>query len=341
MRIRTAGILIVLGFVLAGPLAASALSDAWAGPDPTANFPTGDVPFDCLSNPTGEACINAGVSYLDQARASLGLPAYVLPADFASFTASQQLLILTDEDRITYGLPPITGVSDAASADAASGIPIDNDPQPSNSDWYAYTANWSGGYPNIVIAYEEWMYDDGPASSNLDCTPSTPDGCWDHRHDILWIFDGTGPVEMGVATGIDPSGTPGYTQLNEQLNADALPPAYTYTWAQAVADGASASDIFPAPAAPPLSPPPVAQPRAPAFSIHGVRVRRHRVSILISAAAGVDVRCSLRRTQAGVRRVVRSTSCERPVVFTHVPPGRYRLEVTSSTGTTRRHVVVH
>jgi hypothetical protein len=346
MRIRLAVTSIVLGVVLAGPCASSALSDTWAGPDPAASYPTGDVPFDCLADPTGGVCVNVGVSYLDEARAHLGLPPYVLPADFASLSAPQQLLILSDEDRITYGLPPITGLTDAASQDAAGGIAVDNDPEPSNPDWYAYTANWSGGYPNIVIAYEEWMYDDGPGGSNLDCTASTPDGCWDHRHDVLWVFDGSGALEMGVASGFDPSATPGYTQLTEQLEPTSPSPVYTYTWAEAVADGASASDVFPPPT---VAPDPAASaPETPlsahgassTFTLKGVRVRGHRVSVLISAPAGADVRCSLRRAHRGERRVVRSVGCTGPVTFRHLPAGRYRLEVTSSAGTTLRRLVV-
>lgn len=194
--------------------------------------PTGD--------PTGPACIDWSVSVLDQARASMGLPAYPLPTDFDSLSPPQQLLVLTDADRAAYGLAPIPGLTDQLDQDANGGVQANADPWPSSGSWMAYTSNWAGGYVNVVLAYFGWMYDDGPGSGNQDCTTADPSGCWGHRHDVLWQFDPSGgPTAMGAAAGSYAAGTPSYAMLLVQGSSSSYNPTYTYTWAQAVAAGAN------------------------------------------------------------------------------------------------------
>jgi hypothetical protein len=220
--------------------------------------------------------------------------------------------------------------------DAAAGVQVDNDPVPSNPDWYEYTTNWAGDYSNMVVAYQEWMYDDGPNSPNVDCAPSTPDGCWIHRHDILWRFDGNGPLAMGAAAGVDPSGAFGFATLLEQLNPTSRP-TYTYTWAQAVADGASsygepASNPPPAASGPPIA-------HVASVGTERVHVRGHRVVVLIADASALGPRCSLRLSR--VRRGLTDRKrCAGEVSFSRVPAGRYRLIVRTSAGARTVRVVV-
>ncbi len=234
---RAATVAAVLMWTAAGPAAADV---SWAGSDPTSNF-TSFNQSACFNAGAGAsgACLSAAVAALDQARAWLGKPPYVLPRDFDSLTPGEQEFVLADLDRVQYGLTPIPGISGGLSADAAAGVTADADPRPSASGVSDYTSNWAGGYPNVLYAYLGWMYDDGPGSNNEDCTPANTSGCWGHRHDILSQFNPTvGPLAMGVAAGEDRNGKPGYTMLLAQLaHADKL--AYTYTWAQALADGAS------------------------------------------------------------------------------------------------------
>ena len=139
-------------------------------------------------------CIDAAVTYLNAARAHLGQTAYVLPGNFVSLTPAEQALVLTDLDRTRYGLPPVTGLTAALDQDAARGVQGDGDPQASGSSFIASTSNWAGGYQNMPLAYEAWMYDDGPASGNLDCPSAGAPGCWGHRHDVLWGFGGGGTL---------------------------------------------------------------------------------------------------------------------------------------------------
>ena len=111
MRVRIAGMLAAASIVLMGMMAAAAMADGPVGADPSSNFTVGPLPPDCQTDPTGTVCINAAVSYLDQARASLGQPAYVLPSDFDSLNPDQQALVLTDLDHfLDYEIGMLTTV---------------------------------------------------------------------------------------------------------------------------------------------------------------------------------------------------------------------------------------
>ncbi len=216
-----------------------ALADGPVGSDPHSNYSVNQLPASC-DQPTSAACLNASVSFLDQARASLGQGPYQLPANFDSLSPQIQQFVLTNVDRIQYGLPPITGITAGLSQDAMLGVVHDTDPHPTDSNFNYWTANWAGGFENVVLAYEAWMYDDGPGSGNLDCTSGNSSGCWGHRHDILWSFGGSGALAMGSAVGADSSGSPGYAMVLGEGDAGSYQPAYTYTWSQAIAGGASA-----------------------------------------------------------------------------------------------------
>jgi hypothetical protein len=217
--------------------AGSARADGPVGADPPQNFPAVLMPISCNVDPTSPACIDAAVGYLDQARASLGQNAYGLPSNFDALAPEQQAFVLTNLDRVQYGLTPIPGLTAALGQDAAQGVRTDSDPMASDPDVVSYTSNWAGGYLNMPLAYEAWMYDDGPGSGNLDCTPADARGCWGHRHDILWQFDSPGPLAMGAAAGQDTLGQPGYAMLIVEGDSE-YKPVFTYTWNAAVAAGA-------------------------------------------------------------------------------------------------------
>jgi hypothetical protein len=363
MRVRTAGMLAAAAIVLMGPITAGAMADGPVGADPSSNFAVGSLPPACDSEPTGAVCIDAAVSYLDQARASLGQPPYTLPSDFDSLSPDEQAFVLTNLDRVLYGLPPVPGLTAQLDQDAAAGVQEDEDPQPSDSNWWGYTANWAYGFDNMPLAYEAWMYDDGPGSGNLDCTSSDTSGCWGHRHDILWSFDGGGALAMGAAAGDDPSGAPGYTMLIEEGDPQTgTSYTYTYTWSEAVADGASAtgsssgslgssgsqagSGAAPGSAgsgsgSTPAKPAKAGTALRVAIKIHSVRVHGHRVTVTIANPVGTLLRCSLMRRTAHGARLARAESCAHLVTFSHLPAGRYRLKVTSAQGTLTRQVLVH
>lgn len=236
MRVRTRGTVTAVAIALAGMIAHGAAAQGPVGADPHFNFPLGSLPDTCWQAPKGAACIRASVAYLDRARAKLGQPPYDLPRNFVSLTAPEQALVLTNLDRILYRLAPIPGLTASLDRAASAGVRAQTDPAPGNG-WYAFTSNWAGGYPNIVLAYEGWMYGDGLGSDNLDCTPNHRAGCWGHRHDILWRFDPHGALAMGAAAHTADGGRSGYAMLLEQVRpGERL--AYTYRWRQAVRAGA-------------------------------------------------------------------------------------------------------
>lgn len=233
---------VVLAQLIVGATSAVAGS---AGADPKANFPFRGLPNSCFSRPRGAKCINAGVYWLDRARARLRQPPYKLPANFVRLSPTRQVFILANLDRIRYRLPPIPGLTLALNRDALGNLPHDpygvlggGDPFPTDPNLVQFTSNWAGGFPNIVLAYESWMYDDGYGSPNADCTSPGAAGCWGHRHDVLWKFPNSGgPAAMGAAAGKDKHGQSGFALLLARGDAG-YHARYAYTWRKAKADGA-------------------------------------------------------------------------------------------------------
>jgi hypothetical protein len=337
---------------LAGAALASgaAGADGPVGTDPAQNYPAGPMPVTCNLDGTTPGCVDAAVNYLNQARASLGQAAYGLPSNFDSLTAPQQDFVLANLDRVLYGLTPIPGITDRLGQDAEQGVANDNDPTPSDPDVISYTSNWAGGFQNFPLAYEAWMYDDGPGSGNLDCTPADASGCWGHRHDVLWKFDPGGALAMGVATGVDSVDRPGYAMLIVQGDSE-YRPAYTYTWAQAVAAGARpagtpASTIAtvarPTPKKPTTAPErSTPRKKAVAPRISRVRVKRRTVSVTIAAPKGARLQCALTPSHGRIYARDRFHRCSARPAFHKLGRGRYRLRVRSTAGLASRVLIVH
>jgi hypothetical protein len=226
---------------------ASASSANWVGKDPPRNTPLGMLPSYCTSAPTKKPCIDAGVYYLDRARAKVGLPPYALPANFPWLSPDRQLFILVNLDRVQYGLRPITGLTAALShAALVSGVWRADDPHPSSTaglnTWWP---GWAGAFRNAPMAYEAWVWNDGLGSRNPRCTPTDHSRCWGHRHSVLWKY---GPVlAMGAAAGRDSRHHQrGYTYLFVGGNSS-YTPTYTYTWREALEDGAGTNPYDPGP----------------------------------------------------------------------------------------------
>jgi len=212
---------------------------------PPANIPIGALPQACGRAPAGSVCLNAVVVALDSARADIDLGPYALPADFDSLPGAEQILILSNLDRIAYGLQPIAGLSTTLASAAESAMLSDVDPDPTSLlgdlSVYGWTSNWAGEWANAPYAYYEWMYDDGyggPETSNIDCTSAAASGCWDHRRNVL-AFSSAGTLSLGAAVGTDASGNSSYaTTLVWTPRTDWT--SYSFTWAQAKAAGAGA-----------------------------------------------------------------------------------------------------
>jgi hypothetical protein len=322
-------------------VAAHALADS-AGTDPSSNHPAPPMPGSCASAPTGADCINASVAVLDQARASLGQPAYAVPSNFVSLTPAEQGFVLANLDRILYGLAPVTGLTAALDNDAAAGVNADADPQPAASNYLAWTANWAGGFSNMPLAYEAWMYDDGPGSGNLDCSSSNTAGCWGHRHDVLYKFDPTGgALAMGVAQGTDPAGEAGYAML--LFGGDgSYRPSYVYTWAQAVAAGAGRGVTGSVGTGPGAGGHPGAGGRgaSPARVTISIRLVGRHITIVASVPRGSHLQCAV--TPHGKHGWARDHYLACPVRLSLVGrrAGRYRLRARAAGVVVTRYVRV-
>lgn len=211
--------------------------------DPPANLPLGHLPASCVQAPVGPACEEAVVANLDSARRQLGLGPYDLPRNFTGLAPARQLLVLTNLDRLAYGLAPVAGLNAELDENALEGVQQLSDPLPPvellpGIAVWGFTSNWAGNFPNAPAAYYEWMYDDGSGGANAACTSAGADGCWGHRQDVLWPFP-EGWLAMGAATGIDVYGAPGFAMVIAYTHGSRSP-AYYYTWDQ-TATVASAS----------------------------------------------------------------------------------------------------
>jgi hypothetical protein len=187
---------LILGLAIPASAAAATTTD------PVANRSLSQAArADCSEDPASSACISEALADINAARAAEGVPAMVLPRDFASMSVPVQLLNLANLERVGRGLAPILGLSAPLNQDAQAGAAGDADPMPTHFYGTVATSNWAGGDDSALEADFDWMYDDGPGSGNLDCTSSDPSGCWGHRHDILWPFSAPITMGAGYATG--------------------------------------------------------------------------------------------------------------------------------------------
>jgi hypothetical protein len=234
---RRAALAVTAAFLICAGSASAAV------PNPGANIPVGPLPAACAYAPKGPACMHAMVRALNRAHARLALGPYLLPTDFYSLSGSEQLLILSNLDRLAYGLPAVVGLSPVLNAVAASGVTSDADPDPSallsSFQSFGWSSNWAGGYGNAIEAYYAWMYYDGwdgKQTSNLDCTGPVANGCWGHRRDVL-AFPDQGLLSMGASVSRDSAGQIGYAMTlvwTPQTNWT----SFSYSWASAQANGA-------------------------------------------------------------------------------------------------------
>lgn len=168
-------------------------------PNPPANIQPSPGFFDYCGSPVPrdpDACAQAALASFDAARKAEGAGPMALPNDFASLSLAEQLLAVTDLERVGYREPPVVGLSPLLDTYAETGAEKLTDPGFPDSG-AGGRSNWYGGPPNPLLTEFTWIYDDGYGSGNMDCkTPAAP-GCWGHRLGILGDF--ASPVYMGAA----------------------------------------------------------------------------------------------------------------------------------------------
>jgi hypothetical protein len=336
LTLRAAGLALILGLVV--PATASAASG-----DPSANRPLSrSTLIACSDDASSASCINSALADINSARAAEGVPAMVLPSNFATMSVPVQLLNLANLERVDRGLPAILGLSAALNQDADNAAAHDEDPMPTHFYGNVATSNWAGGDSSTLEADFEWMYDDGMGSGNLDCTSSDQSGCWGHRHDILWHF--SAPIAMGAGYGTGEYG-PSMTELfvgGDTRTAPGQPDAPVVRPSQAASGSGAAGS------------PPVASAAGkstgqtpPHVSVKSLAPAGKSVKLVVHCAAAAGARCSLTMSVGPRRAGARSLVTVRTITIAggrttvvHVPlsPGARRL--LAARGTLRVRVVV-
>jgi len=159
-------------------------------------------------------CVSATLAAIANGRAAEGLPAMTLPGNWGSLSPQEQLFVATNLERTVRGLPElptmVSPLDQASTAGAASNV----DPSPpSGFGFVRWGSNWAGAVGNPLEAIYFWMYDDGPGSSNIDCTAGNSSGCWGHRDNVLLPISGP-YLQMGVGYVASAyQGTPSWTEL--------------------------------------------------------------------------------------------------------------------------------
>lgn len=165
------------------------------------------------------ACNRAVLSAFNDAQASEHLRGFTLPLNFLSLTASQQLLVWVNLERISRGIPPLRGLSPSLSAAATKAV-RDKKP-PAFQEVYGrvrvaanlrtLTYDWSsfegrGAALTTAGAFVfSLMYQDGwggPGGTlNSRCTGPRSAGCWRDRDNLLGLTTGTSCTTCIAGTG--------------------------------------------------------------------------------------------------------------------------------------------
>jgi hypothetical protein len=164
----------------------------------------------CSGGPEG-VCQVAVLQAIDHAREAEGVEPLILTPGYDSLSTADQLLVLTDLERVDRGLPGFSRLSPQLDSLAQKAALSNSDPYgPAGATW---GSNWAGGEASALLADYDWMYDDGPGSPNLDCHSASASGCWDHRRNILGDY-GRYP-SMGAAAKM----VRGMTSMTELLSS--------------------------------------------------------------------------------------------------------------------------
>ena len=139
---------------------------------------------------------------LEAARSAAGVRPLVLPANFASLTPDEQLVLLINNERLSRGLAPGL-VSRVAAPQVMAGLFHGRDPVPLVSlpgiiatdtiwGWSSLDGATSSSVTAAALEYIDysWVYNDGwngslAATTNVDCTGPGAPGCWGHRQAVL------------------------------------------------------------------------------------------------------------------------------------------------------------
>ncbi|MGA2433012.1 MAG: hypothetical protein ABSG09_06085 [Acidimicrobiales bacterium] len=192
------------------------------------------------------ACTAYALAAINNARAMENVAPMILPSNWDSLSVPEQMLVVTDLERVARGYPPFLGLNAALDREATSAASTNEDPALARGFATGYDAlglsafggSWVGGW-NVLVGDYVMFYSDGwggvTGTANVACVSPSSFGCWAHRDELLGnaphFNDGVGlwcaTCEMGAGYAVV-KGNSSYTQLIE-LPAG-RPPSMVFTW---------------------------------------------------------------------------------------------------------------
>ncbi|HEX3947613.1 MAG TPA: hypothetical protein VHW47_07895 [Acidimicrobiales bacterium] len=183
----------------------------------------------------------------DAARAEEGVgPMGLNLSAFDALTVPQQVFVVENLERVGRGQPPVSAMTAQLDSYAQAGADGGRDPtHPLTLTGGGLVLQggsiWAGGTLTTLLTNYLWMYQDGwggsaSATSNEDCGPLLPIGCWEHRDIVLTQYDpiyclGAAPVlVMGAASSSTHRGSIGALFLS---TCGPTPGDETFTWTEA------------------------------------------------------------------------------------------------------------
>ena len=164
---------------------------------------------------------SGALALIDYCRGQQGVGPLHLPSNFAGLSVPEQMLVVIDLERVNRGEVPVAGLTAPLDRLAQKAAADSVDPDVGFGDI------WEGGPTSTVEADYAWMYDDGYAGTNVDCTAPGQPGCWGHR-DVILADDVTGPV---VAGGGYQLGRPGHSSYTFALAVPGPRAKLLFSWA--------------------------------------------------------------------------------------------------------------
>ncbi len=206
------------------------------------------APNACFSDGfSSKACELFVASAIDHARALEGVRPLALPRNWLSLTASQQVFVVVNLERVDRGYPPYLGINAALSADAQrtahthtysalTGFPLASASR-GEATYFRGTAFTmpSALYADYILMYNSLFLQSGAPRG---CTSDAALACWEVRDGLMgWstalepgVGQGCRTCEVGVATTVL---SPTY-QLTVYYVArpQRTPPPLTFTWSR-------------------------------------------------------------------------------------------------------------
>lgn len=154
-----------------------------------------------------KACTDLLLTAINKAQASEHRHGFVLPSNYFGLSASRQMFVLINLERISRGIPPLVGLSPYLDVETTAAARQAEDPSfhtsygpvhvwlPPGGGTYAFGGAWAGDSVNAAGALFGWFYDDGWGGKgntwNFACTSPAATGCWGHRDELLGEWAGT------------------------------------------------------------------------------------------------------------------------------------------------------